>query len=88
MVATIKTYGDTRHSFVQRDKFKGEFLPNFQVVKPDPITNLLGELNYLHIDHIVSNHKEIDTTVQWYEKVLDFHKYWSIDDTMLHTEYS
>jgi len=24
----------------------------------------------------------------WYEKHLDFHRFWSIDDTMLHTEYS
>lgn len=24
----------------------------------------------------------------WYEKHLDFHRYWSIDDTLLHTPYS
>jgi 4-hydroxyphenylpyruvate dioxygenase len=24
----------------------------------------------------------------WYEKMLDFHRFWSIDDKMLHTEYS
>ena len=24
----------------------------------------------------------------WYEKHLDFHRFWSIDDTLLHTEYS
>lgn len=25
---------------------------------------------------------------EWYEKVLDFHRFWSVDDKMIHTEYS
>jgi len=29
-MATVKTYGDTTHTFVQRDGFKGSFLPNFK----------------------------------------------------------
>lgn len=24
----------------------------------------------------------------WYEKHLDFHRFWSVDDSMIHTEYS
>ena len=27
-------------------------------------------------------------TVNWYERVLDFKRFWSIDDKQLHTEYS
>lgn len=26
--------------------------------------------------------------VNWYEKVLQFHRFWSVDDKQLHTEYS
>jgi 4-hydroxyphenylpyruvate dioxygenase len=26
--------------------------------------------------------------VEWYEKMLDFHRFWSVDDKMIHTEYS
>jgi 4-hydroxyphenylpyruvate dioxygenase len=88
VVATIKTYGDTRHSFIQRTNFKGIFLPNYQTVKPDVINSLLGEVKFNFIDHIVANHQSLESTVEYYQKILDFHKYWSIDDTMLHTEYS
>lgn len=31
---------------------------------------------------------EMEPTVSWYEKMLDFHRFWSVDDTMMHTEYS
>lgn len=27
-------------------------------------------------------------TAEWYEKYLDFHRFWSVDDDMMHTEYS
>ena len=42
------------------------------------------------IDHIVSNHAENDMepTAEWYIKMLDFHRFWSVDDKILHTEYS
>lgn len=87
IVASIKSYDDTIHSFVQRTGFTGLFMPNYEEVKPDPITNLLGELKYSHIDHVVANHQSIETHVEYYQKILDFHKYWSIDETLLHTEY-
>jgi len=25
---------------------------------------------------------------EWYEKTLDFHRFWTVDDKMIHTEYS
>lgn len=25
---------------------------------------------------------------QWYEKALQFHRFWSVDDSMIHTKYS
>ncbi len=30
----------------------------------------------------------MEAAAAWYEKMLDFHRFWSIDDKMLHTEYS
>jgi len=30
ILATVKTYGDTTHTFVQRQEYKGAFLPGFQ----------------------------------------------------------
>ena len=42
------------------------------------------------IDHCVGNQAdgEMEAAAAWYEKMLDFHRFWSIDDKMLHTEYS
>ena len=30
----------------------------------------------------------MEPVAEWYEKMLDFHRFWSIDDKMLHTQYS
>ena len=30
----------------------------------------------------------MEPVVEWYEEMLDFHKYWSADDTVIHTEFS
>jgi 4-hydroxyphenylpyruvate dioxygenase len=91
IVATVQTYGDTFHTFVQRNNFTGAFLPNYKLSEfVDPINKMFGELEFGFLDHVVSNHAmgEMEVTVDWYEKILDFHRYWSIDDSMLHTQYS
>jgi len=90
IVASIQTYGDSIHTLIQRDSFKGVFLPGFISVKEDPLNTILGTTEYGFIDHIVGNHPlgDMEPTVQWYEKMLDFHRFWSIDDSIIHTEYS
>lgn len=30
----------------------------------------------------------MEPAASWYEKMLDFHRFWSVDDKMMHTEYS
>ena len=30
----------------------------------------------------------MEPAASWYEKMLDFHRFWSVDDKMIHTEYS
>ena len=43
VLATIETYGDTTHTFVERKDFKGHFLPGFRpITAQDPINQLLG----------------------------------------------
>ena len=89
LVASVQTYGDTIHSFIQRDNFNGPFLPGLIEQKEDPLNKILGTTEYGFIDHIVGNHPlgDMEPTVQWYEKMLDFHRFWSIDDSIIHTEY-
>lgn len=31
---------------------------------------------------------EMEPVAAWYEKMLDFHRFWSADDSVIHTEYS
>merc|ERR1711976_661669 len=49
-----------------------------------------NKIDILKIDHIVSNHIKgnMELTVKYYEDILDFHRYWSVDDKIIHTKYS
>jgi 4-hydroxyphenylpyruvate dioxygenase len=91
ILASIKTYGDTTHTFVERKNYKGLFLPGF---KPHPLTepfnNVMPKINFLKVDHVVGNQpdNEMEKMVKYYEDVLDFHRFWTVDDKMIHTEYS
>lgn len=89
VTATIRTYGDTTITFVERNNFNGFFMPNFIKKKEDPIDKLIERPSFGFIDHIVGNHAvgDMESTVQWFEKMLDFHRFWSIDDSIIHTEY-
>src|SRR4051794_22064529 len=66
-VASVRTYGETLHTFVQRDGYDGAFLPGFQPV--DDATQDSGML--LAIDHIVGNVElgAMDKWVKYYEDV-------------------
>lgn len=91
VVASVQTYGDTIHTFVQRDGYKGAFLPGFQKVDvQDPLTIGLSSPNLDFIDHCVGNQPDgkMVEVANWYERVLQFHRFWSVDDSILHTEFS
>mmetsp|Transcript_3105 Transcript_3105/g.6437 ORF Transcript_3105/g.6437 Transcript_3105/m.6437 type:complete len:383 (-) Transcript_3105:38-1186(-) len=90
VLASVKTYGDTVHTFVQRGDYSGAFLPGYKVVEDDPINKHFNALNLDFIDHIVGNQpdSEMTPTAEWYEQMLDFHRYWSVDDKQIHTSYS
>jgi len=61
VLATIKTFGETNHTFVQRDNYNGVFLPGFEVHNP---------------------------VCDFYEKVFGWHRFWSVDDKDINTEFS
>lgn len=91
IVSSVRTYGDTTHTFVQRDKYNGVFLPNFaKHHHHEPFNAVVEPPQLVQIDHCVGNQGdgEMEAAASWYEKMLDFHRFWSIDDKMLHTEYS
>ena len=91
IVATIETYGDTVHTLVQNVDYTGPFLPGFKdATLKEPFNDLIEPPKFEAIDHVVGNQPdmEMEPTAQWYENMLDFHRYWSVDDSMIHTEYS
>ncbi|KAJ3043925.1 hypothetical protein HDV00_003965 [Rhizophlyctis rosea] len=90
LMATIATNYDLHHTFVQRTNYKGAFLPGYAPVPQDPICALLPPTPLLQIDHIVSNQSAdmMVPTCDIYEQQLDFHRFWSVDDSQIHTEYS
>ena len=91
IVASVKTYGDTIHTFVQRVDYNGPFLPGYkQHHLQEPLNGLVPVPELLYIDHCVGNQEdgEMEPVAQWYERMLDFHRFWSVDDKMIHTNYS
>lgn len=91
IIASVQTYGDTIHTFVERKDYDGPFLPGFKKSEvKEPINDLIKKPNFERVDHVVGNQPdlEMEPTAEWYEKMLDFHRYWSVDDSMIHTEYS
>jgi len=83
----IYTYGETVHIFVERKNYKGLFLPGYKAWKSDYNPAPTG-LKY--VDHMVGNvgWGEMNTWVEWYEKVMGFINLLSFDDKDISTEYS
>jgi 4-hydroxyphenylpyruvate dioxygenase len=85
-VATIATYGDTVHSFIERGSFNGFFLPNF-VEREEHLSEPVG---LKHVDHVVGNvdWNRMEETVNFYRDIFGFSRFVSFDDSDISTEYS
>jgi len=90
-IATIRAYGDTTHSFVNRDRYRGLFAPGFE-----PLDRGRYDARTFHpvglkaIDHIVANVEEgkMQEWVRFYEDVLGFSLLVHFDDKDISTEYT
>ena len=87
VVASIKTYGETIHTFVERKNYSGPFLPGFKARKSEYQSTPIG-LKY--IDHCVGNVDlgAMDRWVEFYENVMGFKLLITFDDEDISTEYS
>lgn len=91
IVASVRTYGDTNHTFVQRVDYTGPFLPGFRAHHlKEKFNEVMQPVKFEVVDHCVGNQPdlEMEAVAAWYEKMLDFHRFWSADDSVIHTEYS
>ncbi|KNG83093.1 putative 4-hydroxyphenylpyruvate dioxygenase [Aspergillus nomiae NRRL 13137] len=90
-VATIQTYGQTTHTLLERSNYHGGFLPGYRLeTAEDPVSKFLPAVHLKRIDHCVGNQDwdEMDKVCEYYEKALGFHRFWSVDDKQICTEFS
>src|SRR6187431_85165 len=86
--SSIRTYGETLHSFVDRSDYHGAFAPGYRKVAA-PARAAQG-LSLLEVDHCVGNVGlgEMDQFVDFYRDVLGFAQLIHYDDKVIHTDYS
>ncbi len=87
VVASIKTYGETIHTFVERKNYNGPFLPGYKTAKSSLKVEPIG-LKY--VDHCVGNVElgQMNRWVNFYEEVMGFKLLITFDDKDISTEYS
>ncbi|MGA7303254.1 MAG: 4-hydroxyphenylpyruvate dioxygenase [Rhodothermales bacterium] len=85
--AAVATYGDAIHTFVQRDKYRGDFLPGFRPASSPVEVHPTG---IQFVDHCVGNVElgKMNDWVAFYRDVLGFTQYIHFDDKDISTEYS
>ena len=88
VVATIKAYADVRHTFVQAEGYRGSYLPGFSA--PAGKVGDVRPVGLRYVDHMVNNMPvgAMEPTVDWYQRVFGFHRFWTVDDNDIRTEYS
>jgi 4-hydroxyphenylpyruvate dioxygenase len=88
-LATIATYGENVHTFVNRRDYTGPFLPGFQEVARANGRPATG-VGLRAIDHVVGNVElgRMDYWVEFYERTMGFTNIIHFADEQIHTEYS
>ena len=87
VMSGIHTYGDTVHLFIERENYRGVFMPGYRkwesAYRP-------SETGLLYVDHCVGNvgWKQMNPWVKFYEDVMGFRNILSFDDKDISTEYS
>jgi 4-hydroxyphenylpyruvate dioxygenase len=88
VTAAIATYGETRHTLVERSAYSGVFLPGF--VERAPLVAPPEKRLFQAIDHVVGNVElgQMDTWVGFYNRVMGFSNMKEFVGADIATEYS
>lgn len=89
VTATIATYGDTVHTFVERSDYDGLFFPGFQAWDNEFWDAPTGT-GLKYVDHCVGNVHEgdMDAYVEYYAQTMGFYNMLHFTDQDISTEYS
>jgi 4-hydroxyphenylpyruvate dioxygenase len=87
-LATVATYGEVVHTFVDRSEYEGAYLPGY-VAQPSANGAPAG-VGLLAIDHVVGNVElgRMNTWVEFYERVFGMTNIIHFGDDQIQTEYS
>jgi 4-hydroxyphenylpyruvate dioxygenase len=87
-LASIATYGENVHTFVNRSQYEGAYLPGYVSVSTNGAAR--DGVGLLAVDHVVGNVElgRMDFWVEFYERVLGFTELIHFSDEAIHTEYS
>lgn len=89
VTASIATYGDTIHTFVERSDYGGLFAPGFEPWE-NPYWDAPETTGLDNVDHCVGNvfEGEMDTYVEFYAQTMGFYNMLHFSDKDISTEYS
>ncbi len=91
VTAAIATFGDTRHTFVERGAYSGPYLPGYTARAVDPGAGAATAAGWVTaIDHCVGNVEmgAMDTWVAFYNRVMGFTNMAEFVGDDIATEYS
>jgi len=88
-LSAIATYGETIHTFVERQNYRGVFLPGYRPVTTS-VPRRARPAGLAAIDHVVGNVElgKMNEWVAFYERVMGFTQLIHFDDQAISTEYS
>ncbi|HJY95996.1 MAG TPA: 4-hydroxyphenylpyruvate dioxygenase [Streptosporangiaceae bacterium] len=88
VVAAIATFGDTRHTLIERSSYSGPYLPGF--VPAEPVVAPGERAFFTEIDHCVGNVElgKMDEWVDFYHRVMGFTNMKEFVGDDIATEYS
>ncbi len=92
VISSVRAYADVIHTFVQDSVadqgYQGVFLPGWT----EPMVGVVDSepVGLRYIDHMVNNMPEegMQPLVDFYKEAFGFHRFWSVDDKDIQTEYS
>ncbi|RMZ49330.1 4-hydroxyphenylpyruvate dioxygenase [Candidatus Marinimicrobia bacterium PRS2] len=86
--SSIKTYGDTIHSFIYDSNYSGLWAPGFAALNLPDIT--CPDTALITIDHVVGNVEtgKMDEWQEFYERIFGFTTFVRFDETDISTQYS
>ncbi|RMF19944.1 MAG: 4-hydroxyphenylpyruvate dioxygenase, partial [Bacteroidetes bacterium] len=85
--ASIHTYGETLHTFVERKDYRGAFMPGFEARKSVYPVKPVG---FKYVDHCVGNVElgAMNKWVKFYQDVMGFKLLITFDDKDISTKYT